>query len=84
MENTLVSPAYDFAGNLKVIKEVSIHWLVQKNDKDLKYLVDIELQLVDSFNQTRFGFFTTEDKFKLISLEARKRLILLDCENIAR
>ena len=31
-----------------------------------------KLLLADSFNHTRFGFFTVKDKFKLLSLEAHK------------
>ena len=44
----------------------------------------IEHQLANYFNQAGFWFSAMEDKVNILDLEARKRIILLDLENVAR
>ena len=80
----LVSPASHFADNIKHIKEVSISWYVKQKDQADKDLVEIEQLLVDSFNKPGFGFISEDDKSSLISLESRRRKILLVREQEVR
>ena len=73
-----------FVANLKIIKDVSISWLVKKIVQEIKDLVEIELLLVESFNKIGFGFSTKEDKSSLVDLETCKRKILYDREQEGR
>ena len=84
VNNPLISPASHFADNLKHLKEVSISWSVKQKEQDNKDLVKIEQLLVDSFNKPGFGFISEDDKSSLISLESRRRKILLDREQEVR
>ena len=76
--NSGLSSTTQFAANLKIIKEVSITWSINKKEQDNKDLVDIEVLLVAYVHSLGFGFFTVEDKVSLTDLESKKRKIL--CE----
>ena len=69
-DNLVEPPASQFATNLKRIKDVSIPWSIKKKEMDIKYLVDIELMLEESFNKVGFGFASDEDKASLTVLES--------------
>ena len=84
MDNPLISPASNFADNLKHLKEVSISWSVKQKKHADKDLVEIEQLLVDSFNKPGFGFVSEDDKTILIFLESRNRKILLEREQEVR
>ena len=75
-ERSLLSPASQFALNIKTIKDFSIDWLVKKKAQDQKDIVDIELLLAESFNKLGFGFASDSDKLYLVELESKKRNIL--------
>ena len=75
-ERFVLSPASQFALNLKTIKDVSIDWSVKKKTQDQKDLVDIKSLLVESCNKLGFGFASDSDKLYLAKLESKKRKIL--------
>ena len=51
-----VSPASQFATNLKILKEVSIVWSVKKKSQDIKDLVDIESEMKRYIDCLGIGF----------------------------
>ena len=83
-ESLVLSSATQFAMNLKIIKEVSISWSVQKKSQDLKDLVDIEVLLAKSFDKPFCGFSTEADNFFLVEIESKKRKILCESEQEAK
>ena len=83
-DTSLLSPASQFALNLKTIKDISIRWSVKKKTQDQKDLVDIELLLAESFNKLGFGFASDSEKLFSVELESKKRKILGVHEQEAR
>ena len=67
-----ISPSCWFVNNLKMAKDLSIKWSIEKKERDDRNIKMIEQKIQEKFHERGFNFFSTVSKQEILDLESKR------------